>query len=165
MRPALRAALLALLLAGCAPRALLLPKGTAPVAVSLPALDGKPRDLTALRGQVVLLDFWATWCDPCRATLPQTQALVQRAAPRGLAGFAVTVDEETSLVPAFVRDVGLTLPVLSDPGGVEALRLGGEGLPFVLLLDRSGAVRWRGQGAGPAVERDLPRAVDALLAE
>ena len=135
------------------------------VAVTLPDLQGRKHDLAALRGQVVLLDFWATWCEPCKRGLPVTEALWRAKQARGLAAFAVSADENPQLVPAFVAAQKLGLPVLLDPNGVVAERLGGSELPYVVLIDRRGRVRAGETGSDAAAEARIAAKVTELLGE
>jgi thiol-disulfide isomerase/thioredoxin len=133
--------------------------------VRLATLDGKPFELKQLQGRVVLLDFWATWCEPCRATLPVAQRLSDRYAARGLSAYAVNVERKLEGVPRFLEELHVDLPVLNDPGGDQAEALGGANLPFAVLLDRGGAVRFRSEGAREDTEEKLAAEVDKLLAE
>ena len=80
--------------------------------------------LASLRGHPVLLDFFATWCEPCRVGLPRTEALVAAAAKKGLVGWAISLDDDPAPVAPFVAKLGLTLPVRWDRGGKTADALG-----------------------------------------
>jgi thiol-disulfide isomerase/thioredoxin len=127
--------------------------------------DGKSFELKQMAGKVVLLDFWATWCEPCKATLPATQRIADKLGPRGLTTYVVNVEKQSVEVARFLADLHVGLPVLRDPDGVQAEALGGNNLPFAVLLDRSGAVRFREEGARDGVEERLQAEAEKLLAE
>jgi len=146
-------------------RAALLPAGGKPVQGALQDLGGQPVQLADLRGHPVLLDFFATWCEPCRLGLPRTDALTRARAPRGLVGAAISIDDELEPVGPFTQKLGLTLPVRWDRGAKVADSLGVEILPAVILLDASGALRYRASADDPEFDRHLEDAVDALLDE
>ncbi len=117
--------------------------------------EGRAVSLREFRGRVVLLNFWATWCVPCREEIPAMQALARDLGPRGLVVLAVNYEEDPETVQAFVRDTGLTLPVLLDRDGAVARRYRVAGLPTSVFVDRRGAVAgsvigFRDWGAPPA---------------
>jgi peroxiredoxin len=108
---------------------------------SLPALDGTTVQLAALRGRLVFLNFWATWCPPCREEMPGMEALYRRFAGRDFAMLAVSQDEQgAETVAPFVKEMGLTFPVLLDPEGTLPPRYGVTGYPETFLIDRNGEV-------------------------
>ena len=131
------------------------------------ALDATGRHvaLSTLRGKVVLLDFFATWCEPCKKGLPATQALVEANTSRGLVGWAVSLDDQQALVAPFVEELKLRLPAWYDEGGKLADELGVEKLPTAVLLDRKGVVRFVRYGAAEESEAELARALEQLLRE
>ncbi len=97
--------------------------------------------LADYRGEVVLLNFWATWCPPCRDEMPAMERLFQRYRHRGFAVVAVSLDANAALVPPFLRKYGLTFPVAHDPRMAVAERYGVRALPATFLIDRTGEVR------------------------
>lgn len=140
------------------------PRGMLPPEFSLRTLEGQTVFLTALRGQVVLLNFWATWCVECRQELPALETLQHRFGPRGLAVVAINTRESPMAVRNYVRDLGLTFPLLLDSGGTVTHRYGVIGLPTTFLVGRDGrsaalAVGYREWASAAAVE-----IVEALLA-
>lgn len=106
----------------------------------LPALDGKLVALSDLRGQVVLVNFWATWCAPCRAEMPEIVRAYERYKSRGFTVLAVNVEEDAPEAAEFAQQYGLPFPVLLDREGrlSRAWRL--RGLPSSIFIDRSGTV-------------------------
>jgi thiol-disulfide isomerase/thioredoxin len=159
------AALLLMTLSACAHTSSLSSPGGKPVKGGVTDLTGRPVLVSTLQGQVVLLDFFATWCEPCRKGLPKTQALVAANAARGVAGRAVSLDDHLALVPPFVQELGLAMPVWFDEGGALADELYVEKLPTVVLLDRKGAVRFTHYGVGDQDEQEVAQALDRLLRE
>jgi peroxiredoxin len=104
---------------------------------TLADLTGKRWTLKKLRGSVVLVNFWATWCPPCRKEMPDMQALQQRFAPKGLVILAIS-DEDVSKVEPFIAERHFSYPILLDPGRKvnELFRV--EGIPKSFVYDRDG---------------------------
>lgn len=103
------------------------------------AVDGKPVTLSSLKGKVVLVDFWATWCGPCRIGLPRTQALYKELKSKGLEVLAVS-DEEPAKINEYVKSSGLELPFYSDAAHKAAVAYKITGLPTTVVIDRQGKV-------------------------
>ncbi|MCI0569121.1 MAG: TlpA family protein disulfide reductase [Myxococcaceae bacterium] len=128
--------------------------------------EGGERDLATERGSVVLLDVWATWCEPCRDTLPRYEALAHELGPRGLKVYALSVDEDPRQVSVFLEENALSLPVLLDRGTkVSECRLALSNLPTSFLIDRAGRVRYVHQGASVSTLEETRRQLESLLAE
>ncbi len=104
---------------------------------TLQDLAGKAWTLGELRGKVVLLNFWATWCPPCRKEMPDLETLYERFQPKGLVVLAIS-DEEAAKVEPFVRERGVRFPVLLDPGRKVNERFIVEGIPKSFVYDREG---------------------------
>jgi peroxiredoxin len=107
---------------------------------SVPSPDGKPVKLADHRGKVVFLNFWATWCPPCREEMPAMERLYQRYRDQGLSVIAISVDADAVAVPPFVKKNGLTFPIGLDPKMALADRYGVRALPSSFLIDRQGAL-------------------------
>jgi cytochrome c biogenesis protein CcmG, thiol:disulfide interchange protein DsbE len=127
-----------------------------------PTLAGPPLALADLRGKVVLLDFWATWCAPCMAQLPALRRLDETLGPRGLAVVGINIEGPSArrAVEDVVREAGLRYPTVLDAGEVQR-RYGASALPHLVLIDRDGSLR-RVFRAGDA-EAEIARAVEEAL--
>jgi thiol-disulfide isomerase/thioredoxin len=130
-----------------------LSEGDAPPSVPLPAITadgslGPPITLGALRGQVVLVDLWATWCQPCRAAMPGLVALGQRDAGRGLRVVAINLDDPVAAAKMFA-DAHWDVPLYWGSAEVSE-RFGVSTIPHAVVIDRAGVVRgvFRGDPAG-----------------
>jgi peroxiredoxin len=108
--------------------------------VELPDLSGRPARLRDFRGRVVLLNFWATWCAPCREEMPALQLLAQELGPQGLTVVGVNVKEPRSKVEAFVREHELRFPVLLDADGRVGQAYQVFALPATFIVDRRGSL-------------------------
>lgn len=133
---------------------------------TLPDLQGNAVGLSDLRGQVVLLNFWATWCPPCRAEMPSMQALYKDYREKGFTILAISSDVEgKGSVAPFVERLDLTFPVLLDPRSVVGTRLQVLGIPTSYLLDKQGRLAGVEVGAQNWNEDKMRRLLDRLLAE
>jgi thiol-disulfide isomerase/thioredoxin len=120
-------------------------RGAPPLALN--DLDGKPWDLSALRGRAVLLNFWATWCEPCREEMPSLQALAKRHEPDSLLVLMVNYREAEPGIRRFLERVPLALPVLLDSDGSAAREWTPRVFPTTVLIDRNGRPRHQVVGA------------------
>jgi thiol-disulfide isomerase/thioredoxin len=116
----------------------------------LRTLDGRTVSVPALRGQVVVINFWASWCAPCRHELPRLDALNADVARNGGRVLAVSIDLEARNADRFAKKLGLKLPICHDgPDGLAKL-LDLQHIPFTLVLDRSGDVVFTTSGSDDA---------------
>jgi cytochrome c biogenesis protein CcmG, thiol:disulfide interchange protein DsbE len=131
---------------------------------TLPILDAEGRaSLHSYRGQVVVLNFWASWCDPCRKETPLLQRTHERIRERGGTVLGVTWRDTRPDARAFVRAYELTYPSLRDVDGELAREYGTAGLPETFVIDRHGRVTAKQRGT--VDEAWLRRSVDPLLDE
>ncbi|MBE2252339.1 MAG: TlpA family protein disulfide reductase [Myxococcus sp.] len=118
------------------------------------------------RGSVVLLDVWATWCDPCRESLPFYEDVARQFGARGLKVYAISVDADAAVIAPFLKDLKLTLPVLHDPeAAVSGSTLKVKQMPTSVLVDRRGVVRRVHEGLSDDYFQQTLTDVERLLAE
>jgi thiol-disulfide isomerase/thioredoxin len=118
------------------------PAGRATPPLALAALDGAVWDLAAQRGRVVALNFWASWCEPCRAELPSLELMAERHRHDGLVVVTVNFKESLPTVRRFADSVFLTLPVLRDADGGAARGFGVGLFPTTVFVGREGRIRF-----------------------
>jgi cytochrome c biogenesis protein CcmG, thiol:disulfide interchange protein DsbE len=128
------------------------------------ALDGAEISADSLRGRVVLVNFWATWCAPCRAEMPLLERMHKRHEADGFLVVGLAVDRATTeAVRQFVQDRGVTYPIVHVGAEAERTFGGVRGYPTSFLLDRTGRIRHT--VLGPVAPLSLEPAVRRLLAE
>ena len=136
----------------------------APLAfLSLP--DGQVLNLKDLRGHVVLLDFWATWCAPCRASFPAMDQLSSDFAAAGLIVAGISADQDLDAWRQYLRDHRTASVQVLDKNNELAESFEGIAKPTFILLDARGRIRWRLVGWRPLTYRKLRREIVALLQE
>ena len=131
---------------------------------TLPDLAGHARRLAGFRGQVILMNFWATWCAPCRAEMPAMERLYQQMKDDGFTIVAVNFGETAEQVKPFVEELRLTFPILLDREGQASRLYRVFSLPTTFLLDRHGALVGRAVGAREWDSADAKRLFRALRA-
>jgi thiol-disulfide isomerase/thioredoxin len=137
----------------------------APPLIGVHAVSGAfPASIAAVRGRVVLLDFWATWCGPCRLATPRLSALQDRYGAQGLTVLGVAADEVQDIA-AFASRTRVAYPLAADSEGETSRGYGVTTLPTLLVIDKRGVVREVAVGYDPAEDGWLDRTVRALLAE
>lgn len=146
--------------------------GTGPAAMlgqprppfTLGAADGRRVSADDFNGQVLLVNFWATWCTPCRKEMPMLDAVYERLAPEGLQIVGIALDD-VARARAFAERLGIDYTILVGAGDVMATGLawGNQAglLPYTVLVDREGIVRWT--FLGELKEAELLEQIDALL--
>jgi peroxiredoxin len=127
-------------------------------------LDGTPVRLSSLKGKVVFLNFWATWCPPCREEMPSMEALYQRFRGRDLEFLALDIQEGREAVAAFMKEHGLTFPAALDSTGRISAQYGIRGIPTTFIIDRDGGIVASAVGGRDWNTQEVAAALDALIA-
>lgn len=132
-----------------------------PIDLALKDLNGQSVRLSDLRGMVVLVNYWASWCSPCRDEMPILDAFYKAHRSKGFVLVAVNVSESAEDAADYINEHGYSFTVWSDPPGDTMIELGINGLPASLLLDKGGRIVkvW----LGPLTEEMLEDAVLPLL--
>jgi len=124
---------------------------------------GHAVDLASLRGKVIYLDFWASWCGPCRKSFPWMNSLAQRHAKAGLVVVAVNVDTDREAANEFLKANPAKFTVVYDPKGESPQAYGVIGMPTSYLIDRDGVLRMAHAGFNDRSATELDAAVAAAL--
>ena len=150
-----------------APCAMALEAGGAVPGLTLPALQepSKQVALAGLRGKVVYVDFWASWCVPCRLSMPALESLYVRNRERGFAVVGVNKDVSAGDAERFLKKVSVTFPLVADGGDAAAKAVDVKAMPSGYLVDRKGIVRHVHRGFTPETAAAIEREIEALLKE
>ena len=133
-------------------------------AFALKGMDDKTVSLKDLKGKVVVIDLWATWCPPCRASLPHLDKLHEETKDKGVAVFAVNVQEDKDDVQAFIKQTNLKSPVLLDADGAMSQAYKARGIPQTVVIGKDGAVKKVIVGfGGEPTAQELKQAVEQAL--
>jgi len=141
----------------------LLSKKVAPRDFSLSVLEGEKRSLGSYKGKVVFLNFWATWCGPCRSEMPSMESVYKKFNDKGLEILAVNCAEDQATVRSFMKNEGFTFPALLDLDGRISANYGVQSIPTTFLIDRDGMIILRLVGS---IDWDSPKihaALESLL--
>ncbi|MDR1251677.1 MAG: redoxin domain-containing protein [Treponema sp.] len=139
------------------------PEGIKPFDFTLPLTDGTNLTLSDLTGRVVFLNFWATWCGPCRMEMPSMEKVYRRLNDRGFDILAVDVGEQGEEVSAFMREQKLNFPAALDESGVISGYYGIQAIPTTYIFDRRGFIISRVVGAIDWNQPKIISAFEALL--
>jgi cytochrome c biogenesis protein CcmG, thiol:disulfide interchange protein DsbE len=131
---------------------------------TLRTVEGRTLALNSLRGEVVVVNFWASWCTPCRKELPRLDALHRSIAGRGGRVLAVSIDQEARNVGRFTKTHRLSLPVYHDGPDGLARTLDLPHIPFTIVLDRDGSVALTTAGADDAALEAIAATTRRLMA-
>jgi cytochrome c biogenesis protein CcmG/thiol:disulfide interchange protein DsbE len=133
--------------------------------VTLQDAQGATVRLADYKGKVVLIDFWASWCIPCRTSFPALDALYREYQPRGLEVLAVNLDERRRDADTFLATRPHTMPVLFDARGASPLAFAVRGMPSSFLIDRAGHIRFTHMGYSDNIGEQYRREIAQLIAE
>ena len=132
---------------------------------TLESRAGGAVSLAGLRGQVVLVNFWATWCAPCRQEMPLLDAIYRRYEPMGFTLLGVNVEPDSRLSERFLRDTPVTFPILFDPDEQVSKLYSVAAMPSTVIVDRKGVVRYIHHGYKPGDESKYQDSVRTLIRE
>jgi len=132
---------------------------------ALPARDGGEVRLSDLKGQVVMINFWATWCGPCRQEMPLLEQLQAKYEPLGFTLLGVNVEPDPAAASAWLKGVTVTFPILFDTRNAVAESFGVQGMPSSVFVDREGRVRYVHRGYKPGDEAQYADLIRGLVKE
>jgi len=133
--------------------------------VAVHTADGVTVQLADYKGKVVLIDFWASWCPPCKTSFPALDALYRAYQAKGLEVLAVNLDERRQDADSFLDAHPHGLTVLYDPKGVSPQAFGVKGMPSSFLIDRAGNIRFTHMGYSGNVDDSYRQEIAQLLSE
>jgi len=133
--------------------------------LSLPDRDGATISLQSLKGKVVLVDIWASWCIPCRAAFPAYDSLYRQYRDQGFEVLAINVDETRSAADRFLSGREFQMRVLFDPAGVAPTGFNVRAMPTSYLVDKQGAIRFSHEGFTDKALPQYRREVEQLIQE
>ena len=167
--PTLRRGARALVLAAFGAAASMSAQSVAPATgapdFTLRTMDGRNLRLQEQRGQVVLVNFWATWCGPCRQEMPHLNRLYDKYRASGFVLLGVNVDEDSKAAAAVASKLGVKFPVLYDPNKVVGKLYGLDKMPSTVLIDRDGKVKYLHLGYVSGYEDTYEKQIRELLKE
>lgn len=121
--------------------------------------------LSEHRGEVILLNFWASWCGPCRQEMPQLEALQARYSKLGFNVVGVNVDKDSALATRLLQDIPVSFPVLLDNAGGVSASYNISAMPTTVLIDRDGNMRFLHKGYQPGYEQAYEQQIKQLIRE
>lgn len=127
--------------------------------------DGKQVSLAHFRGEVVMLNFWASWCKPCRQEMPLLEQLYKRYKSLGFTLVAINVDDDPAKGAAILREAAVTFPVLFDGKGEVSALYKLQGMPSSMFIDRKGQLRYLHTGYKAGDEQEYDKQIRALIKE
>lgn len=133
--------------------------------IGLVDLNGKKISRKSLAGKVVIVDFWATWCAPCKEELPVLQRLYKKYGKRGLVVVGISVDRDKANVRSFAKKLKLSFPIVHDAKHVVSGRFEPSTMPSSYVVDRKGVIRHVHKGYRSGDDKKIEREVKALLAK
>jgi peroxiredoxin len=132
---------------------------------TLPARAGGEMSLTGLRGQVVLINFWATWCGPCRKEMPLLDQIYQRYKGLGFTLLGVNVEEDSAGAERWLKGTPVSFPVLFDRQNKVSKLYDVTAMPSTVIVDRKGQVRFVHYGYTPGTENEYQDQIRTLIRE
>ena len=127
------------------------------------SIEGQSLKLSDLKGRIIIINFWASWCIPCRQEMPRLKTLFEKFRTQGLDIVAISVDQEPDKARAFAADNSLNFFISIDPG--LGKKIAGDSIPVSLIIDRTGTLRYRKLGYEEGDEREIELVITELLKE
>lgn len=138
--------------------------GKAPV-FTLKSRGGHNLRLSDYRGQVVLINFWASWCGPCRQEMPLLENLYKRYKKLGFTIMGVNVDSDSTKANNYLKDMTVTFPIVYDTTNAVSKSFNVNAMPTTVIVDRNGKMRFLHQGYKPGYENNYKKEVKQLIME
>ncbi len=132
---------------------------------TLKSTGGNNLRLSEMRGQVVLVNFWASWCGPCRQEMPLLDDLHSKYSKLGFTVLGVNVDKSQAAADKILKDIPVTFPVLYDPEGTVSQQYNVSAMPTTIIIDRNGNMRYLHKGFKPGYEDKYAANIKALIRE
>lgn len=132
---------------------------------TLKSRSGKNIKLSELRGDVVMINFWASWCGPCRQEMPLLEKIHKKYKKLGFTLLGVNVEQDTKAAKRYLKDVKVSFPVLFDKTNKTSKLYNVSAMPTTVLIDRNGNKRFLHKGYKPGYENDYKKQIKKLLRE
>ena len=132
---------------------------------TLKSNTGKNVKLSELRGQVILLNFWASWCGPCRQEMPLLEKLHKRYSALGFTVLGVNVEEDPRKAKTLLKDISVSFPILFDTSNKVSKQYKVSAMPSTVMIDRNGNMRYLHKGYKPGDEAQYKKWVKKLVRE
>lgn len=132
---------------------------------TLKSNSGKNIRLSDLRGQVVMINFWASWCGPCRQEMPILDQLYKRYSKLGFTLIGVNVEQDSGKANAYLKDIPVSFPILYDTANQTSKLYNINAMPTTVMVDRNGNMRFIHHGYKPGYENDYKKQIKALIRE
>ena len=132
---------------------------------TLKSASGENIRLSEYRGQVVLINFWASWCGPCRQEMPHLDAIHKKYQPMGFTVFGVNVEQDRKMAEKILRDIPVSFPILFDDSNLVSELYNVDAMPVTVLVDRNGDIRFMHRGYKPGYEDEYEKQVRTLIKE
>jgi peroxiredoxin len=139
--------------------------GTPAAAFQLPAAVGDPVSLSDLKGQVVLINFWASWCGPCRQEMPILEQMYRKYKPAGFTLLGINVEPKSGDAMTFLKATPVSFPILFDTQSKVSTLYEVSGMPSTVIVDRKGNVRYVHHGYKPGDESEYLDQIRSLMRE
>ncbi len=132
---------------------------------TLKSRDGNNLRLNEFKGEVVLVNFWASWCGPCRVEMPHLEDLQQKYGDLGFTVLGVNVDKDPALADKILKDIPVSFPVLLDPKGQVSALYEVNAMPITVMVDKDGKIRDIHKGYKAGYEKKYAKQIKALIRE